>query len=347
MKTFQQLLAQWTLLDNPGDIQHHTIKALDAAQDAENEKLMAHICLHVIGEEAPNHLYSPDFQIACLHWLTEDCIERLNLCKTEKARQKVWQELYHCLWAYKWFIADLPLMPDMPKERIEFYNETMREYYERGELGTAMLHKCLMLQAMNIGDIEHAKMHYQEWHQIEKDDFSDCEACELNDEIHYRHFIGQYKQAVQLAQPILDGSMSCGEVPHNTYYPIIDSLIENDQWAEAETQMQKAVQLIESADETFIRLMPQLIELHIKLGCYDKALNLSEKHHDAIGKHSQNHPIISLHYLSAMAHFEEGMFVSAKTLAQDLAHMYDKRNGNAYYSKRLQQLLNAQQMTLQ
>lgn len=347
MKKFEQLCAQWRLLESYGDIQHETVKALDVAQDAEDEKLMAQICRHVIGEEAPNHLYSPDFQIACLHWLTEDCIERLNLRKTEKAKKKVCQELSHCLWAYKWFIADLPLMPDMSKEHIEFYNEVMREYYERGELGTAMLHKCLMLQAMNMGDIERAKIYHQAWHQSEKDDFSDCEACELNDEIHYRHFIGQYKQTVQLAQPILDGSMSCGEVPHNTYYPIIDSLIESDQWTEAAAQMHKAVQLIESAGEDFIHLLPRLIQLQIKLGQYDTAQSLSEKYHEAIGRRSQNHPIITLHYLSAMAYFKENIFVSAKELAQDLSQMYDKRNGNAYYSKRLQQLLNAQQMTLQ
>lgn len=345
MNNFQTLLEQLQQIPSLGERQAATAQALDEANTRGEETLMAEICRHVIGisQDNPNHDYAADFQISCLHWLSEDCIERLNAEKTEAAKEAVWQELFYCLWAYKWIVPDLPLLPDMEKAQIQFYNELMRDYYERGDFSLAPYYKVLMLQAMYMGDVDEAKKHYQAWHSAESDEISDCPACELNDEVVYHHFIGQYKKAAQLAEPILSGEASCGEVPHNTYYAAIDSLIESDNWQAAEQHLQAATKRLTAESQAFLHLLPRLIQLHIRLGKYSAAEDLMAEFHAAIANRSQVNPMLSLEYLMAAAYFDE----SARELAQELAAKYDERNANRYYSKRLQQLTHREHRSLQ
>ena len=155
---------------------------------------------------------------------------------------------------------------------------------------------------------------------------ADCEACEASDEIAYLNFAGEHAAALELAAPILSGELTCSEVPHITYAPILFSMIALGRTWEAKTLLPKAAATIESNPRVINQIAP-LIEIAVRLDEREMALNLAHKHSRAILE--GNDDLNDLRFFIAVSAF--GDESNYKT-ALELAGKFDARNQNFYYA---------------
>jgi hypothetical protein len=137
------------------------------------------------------------------------------------------------LWEYKWVAADLPFFPQIPRARIEAIHADMEARYRRCGKSLQPIHKVRWLAALRMGQTEAALEYYERARATPRDDGSDCAACELDDEVVYHIARERYAEAATLAQPIVEGTMSCASVPHVTLAALLRPLLELERNEEA------------------------------------------------------------------------------------------------------------------
>ncbi|ULJ60845.1 hypothetical protein [Wielerella bovis] len=318
---------------NTRERQQATIAQFNAAMDAQDTATAIDIANYVVSDDdLSNHAFSRGWQLHCLKWLI---IHHMNEWRNSEDNSEHEDKSIHALlgglWKLKWIIGILP--QDIGETRQDFDEaiEFMQHVYEDFEFSTAMVDKAQLDIAMLTGDAEAARKHFAQWQAADKDDMNDCEACEQSTLIDYYHFIGDYQRAAELAAPIISGEMTCGEVPHITYPSIINSLIQIGKFNEAQAVLQDAVDLITKSSEHFLWLIPQLIQLSVRLENREQAEELLDEFSHDIVEAAQNNHFHYLQYLIAVAPFNEEALEAARNLARD----FDERNGNQYYQNQL------------
>lgn len=310
-----------------------TIELFNQALDEQNTELLREIAEFVISQnDMRNTQFSHGWQLHCLNWLTGYYGDLWRNSKEGSAEdRKYLHELLSCLWEYKWLVGILPCDLTPSKQHIEESLGYMGQLYADFEFSPAMVHKAAMEQAMFMGNVDAAKAAFAQWQAAEKDGMNDCDACEQSSLVKYYYFIGDYARAIELAQPIVDGDLVCGEVPHVTYYAIISSLIQMNQISEAKSMLSDAIDLVMRDDDEFLYLMPQLLQLCIHLGNKEQAEHLLAQSSAQIENAVRNHHYDFLQYLIAVAPLN----ADALPVAQNLAKAFDERNGNRYYQNQL------------
>jgi len=289
------------------------------AVEAENFEFAAQICDFVLNDEFEK--FGAFLRTRALLWLTNYIAQNLK-----ESEYPNFDDFTDCLWKFKWIVSGVAKSSAIEKELIDEANEAMLFYYERMELSLAAYYKALMNQNIDMGDTREAKANYELWKKLAKDDMADCEACEASDEIAYLCFVSEHEAALELAAPILSGELSCSEVPHITYAPILFSMIALGRTWEAKTLLPKAAATIESNPRVINQIAP-LIEIAVRLDERETALSLARKHSHAIL--DSNDDLNDLRFFIAVSAFgDEGDYKTAL----ELAGKFDSRNQNFYYA---------------
>jgi len=277
------------------------------------------ICDFVLNEEFEK--FGAVLRTRALMWLTNYIAQNLK-----ESEYPNFNDFTDCLWKFKWIVSGVAKSSMIEKELIDEVNEAMLFYYERLELSLAAYYKALMNQNIDIGDAREAKANYELWKKLAKDDMNDCEACEASGEIAYLCFAGEHDAALKLAEPLLSGELSCSEVPHITYAPILFSMIALGRTWEAKTLLPKAAATIESNPRVINQIAP-LIEIAVRLDERETALSLARKHSRAIL--DGNDDLNDLQFFIAVSAFGDE---SDYKTALELAGRFDARNQNFYYA---------------
>ena len=305
--------------DRLADKEEHLFDAIRGAIEAENFEFAAQICDFVLNEEFEK--FGAVLRTRALMWLTDYIAQNLK-----DSEYPNFGDFESCLWKFKWIASGIAKSSIIEKELIDEVNEAMLFYYERLELSLASYYKALMNQNIDMGDAREAKTNYELWKKLAKDDMADCEACEASDEIAYLNFAGEHEAALGLAEPILSGELTCSEVPHITYAPILFSMIALGRTWEAKILLPKAAATIESNPRVINQIAP-LIEIAVRLDERETALNLARKHSRAIL--DGNDDLNDLRFFIAVSAFgDEGDYKTAL----ELAGRFDARNQNFYYA---------------
>ena len=307
--------------DRLADKEEYLFDAIKGAIEAENFHFAAQICDFVLNEEFEK--FGAVLRTRALMWLTGYIAQNL---KDSKSEYPNFGDFESCLWKFKWIVSGIAKSSVIEKELIDEANEAMLFYYERLELSLASYYKALMNQNIDMGDAREAKANYELWKKLAKDDMNDCEACEASDEIAYLNFAGEHEAALGLAEPILSGELTCSEVPHITYAPILFSMIALGRTWEAKILLPKAAATIESNPRAINQIAP-LIEIAVRLDERETALSLARKHSRAIL--DGNDDLNDLRFFIAASAFgDEGDYKTAL----ELAGKFDARNQNFYYA---------------
>lgn len=293
--------------------------AIRDAIEAENFEFAAQICDFVLNDEFEK--FGAFLRMRALLWLTNYIAQNLK-----ESEYPNFGDFTDCLWKFKWIVSGIAKSSIIEKELIDETNEAMAFYYECLELSLAAYYKALMNQNIDMGDAREAKANYELWKKLAKDDMGDCEACEASDEIAYLCFIGEHAAALELAAPILSGELTCSEVPHITYAPILFSMIALGRTWEAKTLLPKAAATIES-NPRVINMVAPLIEIAVRLDERETALSLARKHSAAIL--DGNDDLNDLRFFIAVSAFGDE---SDYKTALELAGKFDARNQNFYYA---------------
>lgn len=325
-----------TIFDS-SERQQAAVEAFNYAIENKDDDSAREVCRFVIDDESEsNHIFSVGFQLHCLEWLTR--YYHHNLTDNEEGNSgedTAADGLFYCIWVSKWIISHLPLDLNLSLQEIEDGNRFIQEIYQA--FSQAAVAKVLMHQSILMGNAEAARQHFQQWQTQNKDESSDCEACEQDSLIEYHHFTGNYTKAIELAEPILAGRLTCAEVPHVTYAHVIDSLIHIGDHDRASALLKRAEKHLTGAGKNFYFLLAPLAALHNKLGETEAAAELLDGYSDVMVNTSKNNAMYYLDYLTAVATFNE----EARTKAYELAKAFDERNGNSHYQTKLDFLFSA------
>lgn len=140
---------------------------------------------------------------------------------------------FSLLWKHKWVIEHLVHFPGISRSQIfdalaDFrQRSSLQGYNERPAL---FLHFCL---EMFMGNLRAANEIRERWARVPGDSLADCEACELNRVVELKAALGDHEGAVRSAQPILDGHLQCGEIPHLTHATLLRSFWHTHRRSEA------------------------------------------------------------------------------------------------------------------
>ncbi|WP_297948494.1 hypothetical protein [uncultured Campylobacter sp.] len=320
-RTLEELYKKLKEFGRLADKEEFLFYEIRDAVEAQDLAFAAQICDFVLNEEFEK--FGAFLRTRALMWLTGYIAQNL---KENESKYPNFNDFVDCLWKFKWIVSGVAKSSMIEKELIDKVNGAMLFYYERLELSLAAYYKALMNQNIDMGDAREAKANYELWKKLAKDDMGDCEACEASDEIAYLNFAGEHEAALSLAAPILSGELTCGEVPHTTYPPILFSMIKTGKIEEAKALLPKAAATIESNPRVINEIAP-LIEIAVRLGERETALNLARKHSAAIL--DGNDDLNDLRFFIAVSAFSDEN--DYKT-ALELAGKFDARNGNTYYS---------------
>lgn len=329
-------------LETSFEKENYIYEQIEKIREENDYELFLELAEKVIEDDdgVSNGKYSAKLQMSLLYQSTlliEEKIralqEQLSL-EEEKEEDELegminlyYHQLFTFLWYYKWILPKLPRGLSVSKDMIDSANEIMHYYYDLLNIDLAMYHKTVMLQNIKMGNIEEAKENYKMWHELlEENSFmNDCEACEVTEKVNYYNFIGEHKKAIETAQPILNGKLTCAEVPHITYAPVLKSLLILNEKEEVEQLLPKAIKLIENSSH-IVSEITSFIEIAYRLGNVDFAKELAEKYEAKILDNTDE--LNALKYFIATSPFVEENYERALTGSA----LFDKRNANSYYT---------------
>jgi len=318
--SLEELYEELNGLKSMADKEECLNSAIRDAIRAENFAFTTQICDFIVNDEIGK--FGAFLRMKALMWLTDYIAKNL-----EKKEYSNFVCFVDCLWKFRWIAPDAAKSSMIEKELIDEMNETMLFYYESIEgLSLSRYYKALTNQNIDMGESKEAKANYKMWKKLAKDDMDGCEACEASSEIAYLNFAGEHAAALELAEPILSGELTCAEVPHATYAPILFSMIKTGKIEEAKALLPKAAATIES-NPRVINMVAPIIEIAVRLDERETALNLARKHSAAIL--DDNDDLNDLRFFIAVSAFgDENDYKTALRLASE----FDARNGNTYYS---------------
>ena len=268
-------------------------------------------------------------------------------------------------WSYKWVCENLPRFPQVSREQIQATLMDFADRYQRSGRSLRPLFQLKTIAAILMNDRAEAIESDRKWREAERDSYSDCRACELNWQINFAIYIGEYDRALTEAAPIIKGSLSCAEIPHHTLAALLIPLLKLGRIDEAMKYHLKGYPMVAKNRDFLLSASEHLCFL-VATNNLVKAIGLLEKH-----LHWALEPVdpLSQFYFYRASYFlvkslqdgsesnfrlvlprsfplyaQDGCYDISLLVnwfsqaAQDLAAKFDLRNGNDYYLTQFSEL---------
>ncbi|MBL3658554.1 hypothetical protein [Fulvivirga sediminis] len=246
------------------------------------------------------------------------------------------------LWAFKWVLNILPAFHNVPLERINaLLTEFERRYREFGATDRVIQYSFLKVYSL-IGENEKAREAYEAYKRAPNkwERLMDCSACELNSILDIYIDNKDYKTALKMAQPILNGELTCAEVPMITYPKLIIPAMEMGEEELAEDMAYKALKELNSATEEVEGYCQLLPYLSVK-GDFVTARKIFEAQFPSLKVRKSDFMLVYFYMYSGimfkcMARKDKPTVKLAINGALPLEHLQTGNEGE-YYSEKLQQ----------
>ncbi len=210
----------------------------------------------------------PEKAVVAFAWL---------LAKYDEQGKELPSTGYDILWRYKWILGYLWGFPKIAHEQIAKTFADFESRLLRAGYGLRTLYYYQLKYATHRGDEAEASTHYEAWQKIKRDGMSDCSACEANFHTEYLTEFGHYERGLKVAKPILDGRMSCAEVPHFTFATVLEPLLQLQRYDEAISYYQKGYKLVKS-NQDFLTAVSEHLAFLAYSHNLGTALSLFERH---------------------------------------------------------------------
>ncbi|MER6312872.1 tetratricopeptide repeat protein [Streptomyces sp. NPDC001581] len=123
-------------------------------------------------------------------------------------------DAHSLFWQFKWVASAISDSPGIPLESAVGWLDEMERRYKIAGYSERPVREAELWLAHAIGDDERAERAFRRWLAAERDDMSDCQACELNGQGQYAVVQGDDAEALELWKPVLTGDLVCAEEPH-------------------------------------------------------------------------------------------------------------------------------------
>jgi hypothetical protein len=273
---------------------------------------------------------------------------------------------FQLLWTYKWICEGLPKFPQVSREQIQATLMDFADRYQRSGNSLRPFFQLKTIATVLMNDYSEAIEYERKWRETERDrSYSDCRACELDWEIKFLIYIGDHEQALTKAAPIVQGSLSCAEIPHHTLAALLLPLLKLGRIDDAMEYHHKGYPMV-AKNRDFLLSVGEHLFFLVATNNLVKAIGLLEKHlHwalEPVDPYSQFYFYRASYFLikslqdqnestvqlilpqSFPLYSQDGcydIYLLVNWFSQathDLATRFDRRNGNDYYLNQLSEL---------
>lgn len=268
---------------------------------------------------------------------------------------------YSLLWSYKWVLDRITAFPEINRTQIENLLQDMNARYIAAGYSQRAYHYYKAHVLAEFGELEASQAEWDIVQGMDRDEMSDCLACEQNRLVEFKAKLGDDEGTVKAAEPILHGGMSCGEVPHVTISKVLFPLLRQGQEKEANKLQRKGYKLIKGNRDFlyhqgehvgYLTLTDPLKALEV----FEEYVGSSIDHENPVDQmifnaHAANmfsrlsmeniHFQIKLPADHPCGHLSTEVLALShyfKELAAATAQKLDQRNGNSYYTALIEKL---------
>lgn len=123
-------------------------------------------------------------------------------------------DAHSLFWQFKWVASAISDSPGSRWNRPCGWLDEMERRYRIAGYSERPVREAELWLAHVTGEDERAERAFRRWLAAERDDMSDCQACELNGQGQYAVVQGDDAEALELWKPVLTGELVCAEEPH-------------------------------------------------------------------------------------------------------------------------------------
>jgi hypothetical protein len=208
----------------------------------------------------------PDIMLVAFSW----CLAQYDRNPERFDRSEI-------LWKYKWVTSSAGKFPEISRPRLEELLADMeRRYREAGSTmhAVSLLRRTLMA---HFGEWQRARAANAAFRKRRRDFLSDCPACVASANCDYYRRQRQWARALQAAQPVLGGRLTCAEEPQLTFSRVLRPLFQLGRLEEAKTYQRQGYRLIGRAHH-FVREHAEHLQFMVLIGEMTQAKRMLERH---------------------------------------------------------------------
>lgn len=263
-------------------------------------------------------------------------------------------DAHSLFWQFKWIATAINDSPEVPLESATGWLDEMERRYRIAGYTERPVRESELWLADAIGDDERAGRAYARWQAADRDNMSDCHACELNGQGHYAMLRGNDAEALEVWQPVLSGDRTCAEEPHRVLATALLPLVRLGRFDEARSAHLRGYRLARG-NESLLPSIGRHIEFCALTGNESRGLEILADHaahvaplanlSDRLAFHGG--VLVLLRRLKELGHGQspavpyEGVPRTVSELYEvlradslDVARRFDARNGTARGSER-------------
>ncbi|MGW3328117.1 tetratricopeptide repeat protein [Streptomyces virginiae] len=186
-------------------------------------------------------------------------------------------DAHSLFWQFKWVATAISDSPGIPLESATGWLDEMERRYRIAGYSERPVREAELWLADAIGEDERAERAFRRWLAAERDDMSDCRACELNSQGQYAVLHGNDAEALELWKPVLDGDLTCAEEPHRLLATSLLPLLRLDRADEARSHHLRGYRMARG-NESLLPSVGKHIEFCALTGNESRGLEILAEH---------------------------------------------------------------------
>ncbi|MET9851383.1 tetratricopeptide repeat protein [Streptomyces sp. NPDC006450] len=186
-------------------------------------------------------------------------------------------DAHSLFWQFKWIASAIGHSPEIPLESAAGWLDEMERRYRIAGYSERPVREAELWLADATGDDERAGRAYARWQAADRDDMSDCHACELNSQGQYAVLRGDDTGALGVWQPVLSGEQTCAEEPHRVLAASLLPLVRIGRFEEARSAHLRGYRLARDK-ESLLPSVGRHIEFCALTGNESRGLEILAEH---------------------------------------------------------------------
>ncbi|MFD5142402.1 tetratricopeptide repeat protein [Streptomyces sp. NPDC058401] len=274
-------------------------------------------------------------------------------------------DAHSLFWQFKWIASAIGHSPEIPLESAAGWLDEMERRYRIAGYSERPVREAELWLADATGDDERAGRAYSRWQAADRDDMSDCHACELNSQGQYAMLRGDDAEALEVWQPVLSGEQTCAEEPHRILATSLLPLVRLGRFDEARSAHLRGYRLARDK-ESLLPSVGRHIEFCALTGNESRGLEILAEHavhvaplanlSDQLAFHGGI--LVLLRRLTELGHGQstavpyEGsprtvseLYEALRSGTLDITRRFDARNGSTRFSERFLARIGAAPLT--
>jgi tetratricopeptide (TPR) repeat protein len=269
---------------------------------------------------------------------------------------------HNLLWLFKNMVNALTKFPEIPLARTYAVLDDMERRYREHGRGLQAVYKHRYLVAEHVGKTEEAQGWFEKWQAAPRDELSDCAGCDPTSLAN--HLIGKkrFAEAVELAEPVLAGDLSCNEQPQSILSELMVAYLRSGRPVEAADAHRRSY-LVERNNLADLSGIGDHIAFCARTGNEHRGLEILQRHIDWLEKAPSPSSAmwfaaessLLLRRITELGHGDAVIRRSGRpdttaaelaaelaALATDVAARFDARNGTGHQGANIRKMLDAE-----